>query len=88
MLGYVVHAVCPDKKKDQKIKTAVHDFEGDQTYTEKVGHNFTLNHDFDKIKPEDYIGLVLPGTNFRHPQLNSQSLLSFRSGTSVSRLPP
>ena len=43
MLGHLVHAVCPGKKSSEKIKTAIHDFEGDQTYTEKPGHNFTLN---------------------------------------------
>ena len=42
MLGHIVHAVCPGKKAGEKIKTAIHDFEGDQTYTEKPGHNFVL----------------------------------------------
>ncbi len=61
MLGYEVHAVCPDKKAGDFVRTAVHDFEGDQTYSEKRGHNFTLNYDFDKVNPEEYDGLVLPG---------------------------
>ncbi len=61
MLGYTVHAVCPDKKSGDIVRTAVHDFEGDQTYSEKRGHNFTLNADFDKINPEDYDALVIPG---------------------------
>ena len=60
-LGYTVHAVCPDKKAGDTIKTAIHDFEGDQTYTEKPGHNFALNADFDAIRAEDYDALVLPG---------------------------
>jgi protease I len=61
MLGYEVHAVCPGKKKGEQVKTAIHDFEGDQTYSEKVGHNFTLNYDFDKVNPSDYAGLVIAG---------------------------
>lgn len=61
MLGYQVDAVCPDKKAGEQVRTAVHDFEGDQTYTEKPGHNFTLNASFDEINPADYIGLVVPG---------------------------
>ena len=61
MLGYEVHAVCPDKKCGDTIKTAIHDFEGDQTYTEKRGHNFALTYDFDKVNSADYAGLVIPG---------------------------
>jgi protease I len=61
MVGHVVHAVCPNKKSGQTVKTAIHDFEGDQTYSEKRGHNFTLNSDFDAIKPETYDALVIPG---------------------------
>lgn len=60
-VGYTVHAVCPDKKTGEAIRTAIHDFEGDQTYSEKRGHNFALNATFDKINPEDYDGLVIPG---------------------------
>ena len=52
MVGHVVHAVCPDKKAGQFVRTAVHDFEGDQSYTEKLGHNFQLNATFDEIKAE------------------------------------
>ena len=51
MVGHTVHAVCPGKKAGQSVRTAVHDFEGDQTYSEKPGHNFTLNADFDAVKP-------------------------------------
>jgi len=61
MVGYTVHTVCPNKKKGDTIKTAIHDFEGDQTYTEKPGHNFALNYSFDDIKVNDYDGLVIAG---------------------------
>jgi protease I len=61
MVGHTVHAVCPNKKSGQFVRTAIHDFEGDQTYSEKPGHNFTLNATFADIRAEDYDGLVLPG---------------------------
>ncbi|HUB27803.1 MAG TPA: DJ-1/PfpI family protein [Tepidisphaeraceae bacterium] len=61
MVGHTVHAACAGKKSGEKVRTAVHDFEGDQTYTEKPGHNFTLNATFDQIRPQDYDALVLPG---------------------------
>lgn len=61
MLGYQVDTVCPEKKAGDTVRTAIHDFEGDQTYTEKPGHNFALNYDFDQVKVEDYVGLVIPG---------------------------
>ncbi len=61
MVGYEVHAVCPGKNKGDSIKTAIHDFEGDQTYSEKPGHNFVLNYSFDAVKAEDYSGLVIAG---------------------------
>ena len=61
MVGYTVHAVCPGKEAGQKVRTAVHDFEGDQTYSEKPGHNFKLNATFAEVKPEDYDALVIPG---------------------------
>ena len=61
MVGHMVHAVCPGKKAGESVRTAVHDFEGDQTYSEKPGHNFTLNATFDEVRPEDYDGLVIPG---------------------------
>lgn len=61
MVGHTVHAVCPGKKEGEKVRTAIHDFEGDQTYSEKPGHNFTLNATFDKIKAADYDALVIPG---------------------------
>jgi protease I len=61
MLGHTVHAVCPGKRAGQTVRTAVHDFEGDQTYSEKPGHNFRLNASFDEIRSEDYDALVVPG---------------------------
>ena len=61
MIGHTVHAVCPGKKSGEFVRTAIHDFEGDQTYSEKRGHNFGLNTTFDQIKAEEYDALVLPG---------------------------
>jgi len=61
MVGHTVHAVCPDKTSGEVVRTAVHDFEGDQTYSEKPGHNFTLNANFADITPADYDALVIPG---------------------------
>jgi protease I len=60
-VGHQVDAVCPGKKKGEFVFTAVHDFEGAQTYSEKPGHRFTLNATFDAIRPEDYDALVIPG---------------------------
>jgi protease I len=61
MVGHTVHAVCPEKTSGQTVRTAIHDFEGDQTYSEKRGHNFTLNASFAEVRPEAYDALVLPG---------------------------
>jgi protease I len=61
MVGHTVHTVCPGKKAGEKVRTAVHDFEGDQTYSEKPGHNFMLNATFEEAKAEDYDALVIPG---------------------------
>ncbi len=61
MVGHTVHAVCPNKAAGDTVRTAVHDFEGDQTYSEKPGHNFALNATFDDVKTEDYDALVIPG---------------------------
>jgi protease I len=61
MVGHTVDAVCPGKKKGEQVRTAIHDFEGDQTYSEKRGHNFKLNATFDEVQPEQYDGLVIPG---------------------------
>jgi protease I len=60
-VGHTVHAVCADKKAGESVRTAVHDFEGDQTYSEKPGHNFTLNASFNEIQAADYDALVIPG---------------------------
>ncbi len=62
MVGHTVHAVCPGKKAGDKVRTAVHDFEGDQTYSEKPGHNFTLNAHVRRGQGETaYDALVIPG---------------------------
>jgi protease I len=61
MVGHKVDAVCPHKKAGDSIRTAIHDFEGDQTYSEKRGHNFALNATFDSVAPEKYDALVIPG---------------------------
>jgi protease I len=61
MVGHTVHAICPGKKSGEFVRTAIHDFEGEQTYSEKRGHNFVVNATFDSIKPQDYDALVVPG---------------------------
>jgi protease I len=61
MVGHTVHAVCPGKAAGQSVRTAIHDFEGDQTYSEKPGHNFTLNASFDGIHPANYDALLVSG---------------------------
>jgi len=60
-VGHKVHAVCPDKRAGEKVRTAVHDFLGDQTYSEKPGHDFALNATFANIDPADYDALVISG---------------------------
>ena len=61
MVGHTVHTACPGKQAGDIVRTAVHDFEGDQTYSEKRGHNFALNATFAKIRPKNYDALVIPG---------------------------
>lgn len=61
MVGHQVDAVCPDKRAGDTVATAIHDFEGDQTYSEKRGHNFRINYDFDAVQVDDYDGLAIPG---------------------------
>jgi protease I len=61
MVGHEVHAVCPDKADGDTVRTAIHDFEGDQTYSEKPGHNFALNATFDEVDETAYDALCLPG---------------------------
>jgi protease I len=60
-VGHTVHAVCPDKKAGDSVATAIHDFEGQQTYSEKRGHDFTLNASFAEVQPAQYDALVIPG---------------------------
>ena len=60
-VGHTVHAVCPDKKAGDWVATAIHDFEGHQTYSEKPGHRFTLNASFSEVKTKNYDALVIPG---------------------------
>jgi len=60
-VGHTVHAVCPGKKAGERVRTAIHDFEGDQTYSEKRGHDFTLNATFDEVRADDYAALVIAG---------------------------
>ena len=75
MVGHTVHAVCPDKKAGETIRTAIHDFEGDQTYSEKPGHNFTLNATFAEIEAAAYDALVVPGGRApEYIRLNQQVL--------------
>ena len=79
MVGHTIHAVCPGKKAGDKVRTAIHDFEGDQTYTEKMGHNFTLNATFADVKAADYDALVLPGGRApEYLRLNEQVLTAVR----------
>ncbi|OUI86124.1 DJ-1/PfpI family protein [Acetobacter tropicalis] len=61
MLGYKVDVISPGKKAGDSVITAIHDFEGAQTYSEKRGHNFTLNATFEDVDTDDYIGLIIPG---------------------------
>ena len=75
-VGHQVHAVCPDKKAGDHIKTAIHDFEGAQTYSEKPGHNFTLNASFADIKAEDYDALVIPGGRGPEYLRNNEAVLA------------
>jgi protease I len=77
MVGHTVHAVCPEKKAGDSIKTAIHDFEGDQTYTEKPGHNFALNATFDEISAENYDALLIPGGRAPEYIRLNEKVLSF-----------
>lgn len=72
-MGHSIDAVCPEKNAGDSIATSIHDFEGDQTYTEKRGHNFILNASFDDINVDEYDGLYLPGGRApEYLRLNSQ----------------
>jgi protease I len=86
MVGHTVHAVCPDKAEGEFVRTAVHDFEGDQTYSEKPGHNFTLNATFADVKAEDYDALVIPGGRApEYIRLNENVLDMVRYFASVNK---
>lgn len=61
MVGHTVHTACPDKVAGDTVRTAIHDFEGDQTYSEKPGHNFAINISFADVDPAAYDALVIPG---------------------------
>jgi protease I len=75
MVGHQVDAVCPDKGEGDSVRTAIHDFEGDQTYSEKPGHNFALNATFAEVRPEEYDALVVPGGRApEYLRLNEQVL--------------
>lgn len=79
LVGHTVHAACPGKKAGDKVRTAIHDFEGDQTYSEKPGHAFALNASFAEVKPADYDALVLPGGRApEYLRLNAQVLAAVR----------
>ena len=79
MVGHTVHAVCPDKKAGESVRTAVHDFEGDQTYSEKPGHNFALNATFEAVQASDYDALVIPGGRApEYIRLNKQVISTVR----------
>lgn len=91
MVGIRVDAVCPGKKAGEKIKTAIHDFEGDLTYTEKPGHNFTLTADFASVDFDDYDGLFITGGRSPEYLRLDQKVLSLvkcfvRSGKPVASI--
>src|SRR5438477_664756 len=85
-VGHAVDAVCPGKSAGQSVRTAVHDFEGDQTYSEKPGHNFTLNATFAEVKADDYHALVIPGGRApEYLRLNGQVLNLVRAFAASSK---
>ena len=86
MVGHSVYVVCPGKKSGDTVRTAIHDFEGDQTYSEKRGHNFALNATFDHVKPEEYDALVIPGGRApEYIRLNPRVLEIVRHFASVNK---
>jgi protease I len=86
MVGHAVHAVCPGKKAGEKVRTAVHDFEGDQTYSEKPGHQFALNASFADVEPEGYDALVIPGGRApEYLRLNERVLAVVRHFASANK---
>ena len=87
MVGHRVDAVCPGKKVGDKVRTAIHDFEGDQTYSEKPGHQFLLNADFDTVRAENYAALVLPGGRAPEYLRLNETVLSLVRSFAESRKP-
>ena len=86
MVGHHVHAVCPGKTAGQTVRTAIHDFEGDQTYSEKPGHLFALNFDFDKVMASAYDALVVPcGPAPEYLRLNEKVLELVREFDKVGK---
>ncbi|HLN28663.1 MAG TPA: DJ-1/PfpI family protein [Gemmataceae bacterium] len=86
MVGHTVHAVCPGKKSGERVRTAIHDFEGDQTYSEKPGHNFTLNATFGEVRASDYDALVIPGGRApEYIRLNEQVIQIVREFARANR---
>src|SRR5438876_10438249 len=80
MVGHTVHTVCLGKRSGQFVRTCIHDFEGDQSYTEKLGHNFQLNFTFDEVKAEDYDGvLITGGRGVDYICINPKVLVLFRT---------
>lgn len=79
-VGYEIDVVCPGKKAGDRVRTAIHDFEGDQTYSEKPGHNFVLNATFAEVQVSSYAALVIPGGRApEYLRLNEQVLEIVRS---------
>ena len=87
MVGHRVDAVCPGKKVGDKVRTAIHDFEGDQTYSEKPGHQFLLNADFDTVRAENYAALLLPGGRAPEYLRLNETVLSLVRSFAESRKP-
>jgi len=86
MVVHTVDAVCPDKKSGEQVRTAIHDFEGDQTYSEKPGHNFTLNATFAEVRALDYDALVIPGGRApEYIRLNEQVIQIVREFARANR---
>ena len=83
-VGHRVDVVCPDKKAGDMIKTSLHDFEGDQTYTEKPGHLYTLNKSFATVKPEEYDAVYMPAAAGRNIFASTSA---FRTSSATSTRP-
>lgn len=86
-LGCQVHAACPGKTIGEKCATAIHDFEGDQTYSEKPGHDFTLNANFKDLEASSYDGLVIPGGRAPEYLALNEELLAIVRGFMEAKKP-